>query len=217
MTRDEAVAMIKLQLGYRTTGDADIVTCLKLAQTTLEGAPVKPWFLVSEDAASTTTAGEPRLAVPEDFLEELEEAVLRYIPDTLTDGEVDLKKDDYDVLRKNFFDPATGTTETGPPEAYALVGEYFIIFPTPDDVYTIKQIYLQQDTVLDSNVENQWLKWVPKLIMGEAGKLISGGPLRDQMAFQIFSSWAAEGEALLHRQNISREQAGRNDQIGGPH
>lgn len=216
MTRDEAVAMIKLQLGFRTTGDSDIVTCLKLAQTNLEGAPVKPWFLLSENSYIDTTKDESRSVVPTDFLEEYEEAVLRYVPATLTDGEVDLVKDDYDVLRKNFFDSDTGTVETGPPEAYALVGSYFRIFPTPDDTYRLHLIYYKQDTVLSSNVENNWLEWVPKLIMGEAGKLYAG-PLRDKQAMQIFGAWAAEGMALLNRQNMSRMQAGRNDQIGGSH
>lgn len=209
--------MIKLQLGYRTTGDSDIVTCLKLAQTTLEGAPVKPWFLLQKDAALLTVAATPSVTLPTDFLEETEDGVLRYVPDDLTDGEVDLKKDDYDVLRKNFFDSSTGTTETGSPEAYALFGSLLYIFPTPDAIYDLLLDHWKRATVLSSNVENAWLLWTPKLIMGEAGKLIAGGPLRDQLALPIFSSWAAEGEALLHRQNISREQAGRNDQIGGPH
>lgn len=217
MTRDEAVAMIKLQLGYRTTGDSDIVTCLQLAQTTLEGAPVKPWFLTYKDYALVTVATTPTVAIPTDFLEELEDGVLRYIPTTLTEGEVDLVKDQYDVLRKNFLDTVTGTTETGVPEAYALLGDYFYIFPVPAAAYNLKLDYIAKATALSTNVENAWLKWTPKLLMGEAGKLISGGPLRDKTAFDIFSSWAAEGEALASRQTTSRSEAGHSAQIGGPH
>lgn len=213
MTRDEAVAAIKLQLGFRANQDANIVTCLKQAQQQLELQPVKPWFLVSEDSYIRTTADEDRLPLPSDFLEEVDDAVFKYVPDG-SEGiadEVELIKDEYDVLRRNFKQ-----TVSGAPEAYCLIGSYFRIFPLPDDEYLIRMIYYKQDTVLSTNVENGWLKYAPYVLMGKAGQLIAGGPLRDAEAFKIFQGWEAQGVLALNGQNVSRSMANRRLQIGGP-
>lgn len=216
MTRDEAVDEIQLQLAFRTTLEDEIIRQLKMAQTALEAGPTKPWFLISEDSYVRTTLNEQRLALPTDFLQETDEAVLRYVPDTLTDGEVDLVKDDYDQLRADYLDSSTGTIETGKPEAYALFGEYFRLFPTPDDDYLIHMIYYKKDTVLSTNVENGWLKWAPYLLMGKAGKQIATA-LRDKDAVAVFSQWENEGRLLLVSQTYERQYANRSMQIGGPH
>ncbi len=217
MTRDEGVAAIQLQMSFRTTLDSEIVTAMQMAQTMLEAEPMKPWFLISEDAYIRTEADDDRIPIPDDFLEEVDEAVLRYVPDDTDDDQVDLKKDDYDTLRKNYADPDTGGILTGPPEAYALLGNYFRLFPTPDDDYLIRQIYYQQDDTLDTNIENEWLKHVPFLLLGRAGLIIALGPVRDMVAAQVFKEWIAEGRAILTAKNISRSMAGRELQVGGPH
>lgn len=216
MTRDEAVAIIQQQLGFRSDLSSQIITNLKLAQTSLEKGPTKPWFLVAEDSYIRTTSGEQRLPIPSDFLQETDQAVLRYVPDDLTDGEVDLKKDDYDTLRKNYLDSTTGTTQTGPPEAYALLGEYFRLFPTPDDDYLIRQIYFAEDDVLSTNIENGWLKHFPYLLIGKAGGQIASA-LRDSGALATFNRWENEGRVLLVSQTYDREFTNRDMQMGGAH
>ena len=212
MTRDQGVALIKQHLAFRQTLDTEIVTNLQFAQTNLEAAPTKPWFLVSEDTYATLTADEERLAIPDNFLEEVEDAVVKYRPDDWPDEpEVDLTKDQYDVLRRNFAEE-----EAGPPQAYALLGNYFRIFPLPDDTYTIRLIYYKRDTTLDTNVENGWLKHVPLLLLGSAGLLIAGGPIRDKTAYDLFTNWVATGTKLLLSQNVAREMANMTMQVGGP-
>ena len=216
MTRSQAVALIQQQLGFRSDLSSEIVTNLQYAQTLLESGPTKPWFLISEDSYTDTESGESRVPVPTDFLQETDQAVLRYVPDDLTDGEVDLKKDDFDVLRKNYLDEDTGTIAEGAPESYALVGDYFRIFPTPDDAYRLRMIYYKQDTVLSSDVENGWLKWAPFLLIGKAGGMIASA-LRDPAAVGTFQRWEQEGRLLLASQSTDRDMANRDMQIGGPH
>ena len=212
MTRDEGVAMIKEQLGFRTTLDSSIVNYMLLAQVTLEKAPTKPWFLVSEDTFTSTVANEERVPVPLDFLCETDDAALRYRPDSYPDlPERELKKEDYDVLREIFR-----CTENGKPRGYALIGNYFRIAPVPDAVYNLRQLYYKKGTLLSSNIENEWLKEVPLLLLGSAGKLISG-PTRDVRASNVFDGWIATGTAILHNHDSSRASANRNDQIGGKH
>ena len=217
MTRDEAVALIQQQMAFRTTLATEIVTNLQAAQVLLEQEPVKPWFLIAEDSYIRTEADEERVPVPDDFLEEVDEAVLRYVPDDLTEeAEVDLVKDEYDVLRKNYADSDTGTISTGPPEAYCLLGNYFRIFPTPDDDYLIRMIYYKQDDLLTSNIENGGLKYAPFLLLGRAGQMIET-PVRDPTAHAEFVRWEAQGRAVLTNKAVAREMAGRSMQVGGPH
>jgi hypothetical protein len=217
MTRDDAVAIIQEQLGFRTDLSSNIVTNLQLAQTMLEKGPTKPWWLVSEDSYIRLTVNEQRLILPSDFLQETDQAVLRYVPDDLTaSAEVDLKKDDYDQLRKAYLDTDTGTIETGAPEAYALLGEYFRIFPTPDDTYLIHQIYFKTDTVLDTDVTNGWLTHAPYLLIGKAGWQIAMA-LRDQSAAAAFRQMEQEGRLILASQTYDREFSNRDMQMGGPH
>lgn len=219
MTRDEAVSEIQTQLAFRTTLASTIIGHLKQAQSDLELAPTLPWFLVSEDSYKDTVSGEQRVPVPLDFLDETDEAVLRYVPTTPSADapEVDLFKDNYDDLRKAYMDPSTGILKVGPPEAYALLGGYFRVFPTPDAAYRLKMIYYAEDDVLDTNIENQWLKYSPLLLIGKAGKKIAMGPLRDQVAYGVFDSWEKEGRSLLVTREVTRDNSNKTLQVGGRH
>lgn len=208
MTRDEAVAMMKIQLGFRTDQTDNLITALKAAQKKLERSATKPWFLLSERTTINTSDGESRLQLPTDFILEHEENGLTYIPDDSSENPVLLTKESLDQLKGIYGN------ETGAPEAYALDGQYFRIFPEPDDLYTIEMYYYQEDEVLDTNIENQWLKYIPFLLMGEAGMLISEG-LRDKAATMTFDRWRKEGQIQLYRENEARKHTNTSPQIGG--
>lgn len=210
MTRSEAIVLIHQQLGFRSDLADRIIPNLTAAQTMLEAGPTKPWFLISEDSYVRTTADEDRVPIPSDFIQEVDEAVLRYVPDDSEEEQVDLKKDYYDTLRVNYAE-----VEAGAPEAYCLMGEYFRIFPMPDDDYLIRMIYYKKDTVLTTDVENGWLKHVPFLLVGKAGGMIASA-VRDSAALATFMKWEQEGRVLLVSQNADRDMAGRDMQMGGP-
>lgn len=210
MTRSEAVAIIQQQLSFRSDQADNIVTYLKLAQQTLEKGRTIPWWLRSERSYIYTTADEQRVVIPTDFLREEEGSQLAYIPDDADADIVFLDKDTVDQLEQ-FYQRTTGE-----PKAYALDGKYFRIFPTPDDVYQIRMVYGKKDVELTSNIENQWLKYLPYLLMGVAGRMIAGA-LRDNTAVQIFSQWEREGIALMVSENEAREHTNQDYQIGGPH
>lgn len=210
MTRDEAVAEIKTQLGFRTDQDANIVTKLQQAQARLERRAVKPWFLLSEVMSIYTSPDEHRVQLPTGFLGEYEHSELTYYPDDTSYDPVQLVKEDKDKLDA-YYKLTTGT-----PEQYSLDGLYFRIYPKPDDLYTLKHQFYIKDTVLTSNIENNWLLHVPDLLMGFAGVLIAG-PLRDKEAMKVFSEWRSDGLIELYRQNEARKHENRSYQIGGPH
>lgn len=210
MTRDEVSALIKIQLGFRTDQTDNIITALKLVQTNLESEATKPWFLLSELTTVTTTASEERVSLPTDFLLEHEENGLTYSPDDTTADKVQLVKDDMDILKAYY------KRREGEPEAYCMDGNYFRIFPLPDAVYTLEMFYYKQDEVLSTNIENQWLKYAPYLLAGEAGLIIATA-LRDANAATTFDRWRKEGRSILYRENESRKHANKSYQIGGAH
>lgn len=215
MTRDEVVGMVQQVLGFRTDLTDTIVTNIKAAQSLLELGPTKPWFLLSEESETTTSADSHRVQLPTDFLCEAEDAALIYRPDDTTEEEVILGKRDYDVLLKDY--PRTyETDDEREPRYYCIRGDYFLIFPLPDVEYTLRMVYYKKDEVLDSDIENQWLKHVPILMAGMAGKLLAPG-LRDGNAFAVFADWERTGRSALFTRSEDRDHSGRDDyQMGGP-
>lgn len=211
MLRDEAIDMMKVLMAYRRDSSDVYVSALKLAQSQLEIGPTKPWFLLSEDANIRLTIGEQRIRLPSDFLSEYDEAGLRHIPDIASASPVDLRKEQLDQLQKDYLFEGSGA-----PEAYALKGEYFVIFPVPDDTYYIEMPYYKRDEALTSNVENNWLKWVPYLLIGEAGLFMATGA-RDMEAKKEFQRLKNEGLIMLNTQNEARAHENMVYQVGGPH
>lgn len=216
MLRSEAIALIQQQLGFTTAMSSTITSNLQLSQQVLEQAPTKPWFLITEDSYIDTVSGEQRIPLPTDFLQETDDALLRYVPTDTTEEEVDLWKDDYDVLMENFKDTVTRVMREGSPEAYALMGSYFRIFPLPDDAYRLRMIYYAKAEVLSSDIENAWLKYAPYLLMGHAGKNVAAA-MRDSNALGVFTGWEREGRLILTTQNEARQHSNRRYQMGGPH
>lgn len=208
MTRDEAVALVKGRLSNRKDADLDplIVAEMKLAQIKLESALTLPWFLLSEMSETTTDIGDERVELPEDFLREPEEetALWRYDTDSSNDKWKELSKDAYDKLKVKH-------DETGAPLAYALVGNYFRLKPTPDKEYPIRMIYYKRDQSLDSGAtENKWLKNTPDLLIAETGFVIASQYLKDQESALIFSEQLKEARTRYSSFWTAREQAGRS-------
>ena len=211
MTRSEAIARVHLHLGFRSNLDTEIIDALQDAQVTLEEDEFLPWFLLVEVASISTVADEERVPTPADFIRESEETALWFYDAAADEDERwnELEKADIDTLRNVYQD------KTGEPEAYALDQRYFRIKPIPDAIYTLKLgSYYAQDTVLSSDVENNWLKHVPDLMIGRAGMKLASAS-RDQVAYQEFERMASRGMATLIKQNTAREMANRRLVMGG--
>lgn len=209
MLRDTAVATIARRLGNRTGMESDIIAEMQLAQTTLESdATIRPWFLLTEIASTTATAGEERLQLPSNFLAEYEEGTLFVYDGTLDDPWVELVKCPFDDNVK----VAKGAS--GKPESYSLTGDYFRLFPTPDAAYTMKMLYFKQDTTLSSDVENQWLKYAPQLLIAETG-ITMAAYLQNKIAHAMFSGLRDLERKRLLVENTSREVTNEELFMGG--
>jgi hypothetical protein len=197
MTRDEAVTRIQRRLGFRTDLVAEIQDELKVAQESLEREMVSPpWFLLEEVSFTVTTADESRVEVPSNFLREYEQGTLWIYDTALEDPWVELSKGFMAGLNAFYVG-------TGQPKAFSLDGKYFRLHPTPDAEYTLRLIYYKTDTPLTTNIENQWLKYAPWLLVGLAGQEVAVGT-RDGDAVAYFKARYEQSKVDVHRQNIAR-------------
>lgn len=213
MTRDEARAQIQRALGYNTSTSllTDIEETLRFVQNELEHEPELPYFLKEETLAMVSIASNERLATPDGFLRIWDEDGL-YIQEPDSDPVTwsPLDKDEPRYLRVN-----TQEQGEGMPEAYAWDGTSFILFPTPDLVYTFRMIYYKADAVLSSNITNKWLTHLPYLMIGRAGAILAAG-LRDQTGLTIFSSFIQTETPKLNSLTVDRDGSGKKLVVGGP-
>lgn len=209
-TRDEAVRRIQRDLGFLPPAVLrdEIIDALKEAQRELEKSATLPWFLLSETGTATTGALEERLPHPPGFLREFEPGSLwRYDAAAVGDPWIELGKGDYDTLVAKYPIP-------GVPVAYASVGGYFMLKPTPDAQYIIKvKVYLR-DAVLDVNIENKWLGNMDWLLVGRAGMKVARAQ-RNADALAGFKEMVEVGQAALLIDEIERETVNRKMVIGG--
>lgn len=211
MKRDDAVAIIKGRCSNRKGEDLDpqIVAEMQVQQIELETALVLPWFLLSEIATANTIAHEERLELPDLFIREPEEeTALWYYKASDTDNpRKALTKDAYDKLVQQF--PGEGE-----PKAYALVGPYFRLKPTPDKAYPIQMIYYKKDLPLTNNIENAWLKNAPDLLIAKTGCVIAGEYLKDMDAFALFSKQLDSASTRYATLWEARDHVGRDYTMG---
>lgn len=208
VTRDEAVTIIKGRLGRPsdTTIDTLIINEMKLAQTQAERDKVLPWFLLTEISDASATINEQRLKVPTDFLREFGEGALWHFDDSADPTWTDLTKEEFDYLRQRY------STASGAPVSYALVGSYFRLFPTPDQAYTMKMLYYAQDEVLSTDIENQWLKEAPGILISRTGGVIAR--YLNHPSIVAFSADLLTAQNELVVQETARDEANRSRAMG---
>lgn len=210
MNRSAAVARVQRTLGFRTDRANDIIELLQDAQATHEQGVVLPWFLISETSSIETIAGEERVTVPGDFLRGYDDDALWYYNGGATldeDKWIELEKTDMEYLRTNL--PGTGA-----PRGYSLTGDYLRIFPTPDSNYTLKFIYYREAAKLTSDIENDWLKHYPYVLIGHAGRNLAGA-MRDERAVKVFDSQYKEAFTLMQLAVEARQHENQRYAMGG--
>lgn len=213
MTRDEAVSEVQKVLGYRTDKVPEIQSLLLFQQQELENQADLPWFLREEILTLVSTPLIERMATPPGFIKEWQDDGL-YIQrtDTTSNRIVwdKLAKDTPSFLRTTL--QVDGTP--GVPKGYNRDFNGYILFPTPDAIYTFRQIYYKADTTLTANIENKWLKFLPYLLIGRAGLRVAGAT-RDKDAIASFTFMVQEGMGRINNVNTELDEAGGRPVMGG--
>lgn len=192
MLRSEAIADIQRTLGYRSDKHDEIVLTLKKAQNQLETGLTPPWFLEEEEPLATV-GGQPRVALPDDFWVERD-------PGPHIGGSFLIKRGEREAIL------AHGKSSGSQPSIYTLQPAHLKLYPIPDAAYTITFPYYKHDTVLDTDIENGWLKHAPLVLIGSAGVLLAAD-LRNATAMAKFSEQLQTGQELMYRQQGQHETA----------
>lgn len=205
MYRDTAVSLIMQRLGKRTGLETDIIAELQQAQSDLELGEFLPWFL-AKALSLTTIASVRAVALPSDFLRETSHKWWITVSSTAKQ----MYKGEYDDLySRELFDSSYLESNY-----YAIVGSNLYQFPVEDSACAISGFYFGADTILSTNVTNQWLTYAPGLLIALAGMRMSK-TLRDSDAYGMFKEDRAEAYNKLIAADVARSQAALNAVMGG--
>lgn len=211
MLRDAATTLILQRLGNKSASEylAIVESEILLAQETLEGDATLPsFFLVGGYLVPVITPGSNIVAIPAEFLLEVEDQPMQVL-DVASQKYIDLDKDDLQALA-NFYADA----EPAQPEAYAIVGVNFHVFPTPDIAYTLRLLAAQKAALLSTNIENTWLKYASDLLIAQTAYMVASKHLQD---FDLATAMVADlkvAKDRLWRLSEARMHTNRNYQMG---
>jgi len=205
MMRSEAITIIKRGLGYRQTQDASIVAALKQAQRDAELGQTLPNWLVAFNAPLNVIQPFGAVDAPPGFIRLHDEYPMFYFG---PDG------DTVSIPRRNqteaiaAYGQAPAVAGTYPQVMSVLNKTLFGLYPAPGVSFTAYLNYYKAEPVLDSDIENQWLKYAPNYIVGMAGVHVAGD-LRDRAAAEKFNLMARIGQKALLGDIVEDELAGR--------
>lgn len=199
MIRDDAVRLLGLRLNNRKGIEARILAEMDAVQEQiLEENSWLPWFLESELAQAATTPGERRVSLPSDFLQEIEESHLWIVGD---DGSRQrLLKGSYDRLQAQL--PGEGR-----PSRFCISGEYFHLFPTPNEIWTLEMRYYAKDARMSAdNVETKWLKYAGDLVIACVGEVMASKHYQNAaLAAEFAKDKSAAWDRLLMKHTALQE------------
>lgn len=213
MNVKQTIDIVMGRLGNRTAAGLREKVLLEMREcqeNDLEGGATLPWFIITENATTKTTAGERRVSLPPDFIREVEEKDFIQVLDG--ENDVRLVKMGYDRAIAEFGDEASGQ-----PQAYVLRGNYFLLFPVPDAEYTLKLpgYYARQDIPIDSeSSENAWFKNQSDYLLAKAGLTVASLYLKDPEVVAVFDSLLKRAERRIFVAEVARQEANRERNQG---
>ena len=110
---------------------------------------------------------------------------------------------------------AEGTLATGSPLAVAATASQFLVYPTPDDAYTLS-IYAvyADDAPTDAAVENLWAKHAPSVLISKTAFRLAKDTLQDDVKAAALQVDVLEAETRLYRFGVARSESGRSRTYG---
>jgi hypothetical protein len=168
-----------------------------------------PWFL--EGLWETTiSTGTSSLALPTDFLQEVENGALELV--AATGRFVYPKKRPFEamqLIRQNF-------PEGGVPSYYSVWGGQLHVAPTPLSDYALTLPYFKKTPeVTDAAVDaTSWLAEATNFISYSTLADVSANELKDDSSASKFRTLAAEAYARLYRYNEARQHTNADYVIG---
>src|SRR5438552_14728992 len=155
MLRDVAVGRVKQLLGFRKNLDDEIVQAFMEVQEQLEQEAELPFFLRKSYNNLATVEDVREVNLPTDFIRE-EDSDQMFVTDS-GGTKQPVVKDERGFLRIRY--PGKGL-----PKGYSTEVDVFHFYPIPDKVYSLNGTYFAKASLLDTNIQNRWLKFLPEII-----------------------------------------------------
>lgn len=211
---DQLVTRIKYRVSRQDDSSINtrIIDELAAAQESLECGTTLPWFLNVQAALNVLGAHDTFSLLSFDrFLRIAEDDfALRVENLTIADGEPLVKltrQDTYEKLIENSTGMADAATF---PDSYCVLGHTVHVRKKQVVDRTYHLSYFKQDVdVPATGVTTLWTRYLPELIMAEAGINIARY-LRDKEALQIFTSLRGVKYAEFVRRNQALQDADEN-------
>lgn len=219
MDRDTAISEIIVDLKH-TGIESTIITDMQLAQQELE-LEFHPWFLLTHTNTLQNDASDfYKIDLPSNWICESEEHLGLWMLDSSGNRQYFIEKDDLHAILRAQSEYSVNN-RNGVPTHYAIVGDEIRLGPLePSEQHTFEMWYHAKDTVLSSNVENDWLANAPEVLKSKTGLRTAAG-LRDGDAAQLFLT-RLEGNAqfgikgalqILREMDEQRKTAGSNPRM----
>jgi len=197
MLRDEAVARMQQDLGFRSDRDTECVLRLIEAQADMERGKTLPRFLLLEAQTLALTAGVSTVSLPSNFLRRSNQ-VLRYTPSS-TEISQTIPWKEWDAALQAYID----SDASGPKVAVLRSADIYFL-PVPDAAYSVSWSYYKKDSTLETNIENLWLANAPYVLIGYAGRRMAQA-MRNKDALSLFDDLYKTARATLFQEQIVQE------------
>lgn len=163
MTRAEVIEMVRQRLGFNTRMDeTKILNNLDYVQNLYElGHDNMPlaWFLFDATATISTVASQKHVALPDGFIQFDDDWPL-YI-ETAEGVKEELTREPGYKLS------ALRNEGEGFPKHFEIDGAQLLLYPTPDDTYTITIPHYAHGTALSQDADSPWFDHFPALLIEE--------------------------------------------------
>jgi hypothetical protein len=205
VTRSEAVIRINDGLGFRPSGhslEPKIILRLQEAQRDLEKGKTLPRFLIQENQTLTLLADTHSVLLPTGFIRESDDNRLHFFNQSSDIAQYLKPKRYSDAVVSNL-------REQGPvgPSIYVIRNQTIDFITLADVDYVLSWDYYKADAVLQTDVENAWLREASEWLIGEAGYRMAKD-LRDADGVQLFDGLRTQGRAAVFGDIIADEDSG---------
>ena len=209
-TNSELIDRLARRCGSKTATAfrAKIVDEVTAVIDLLEMGSFMPWFLENE-ADLTTVASTRTVALPSDFLREVDDGVVYYQKSSTE--YMELVKTEKERLDASFL-----TGDPGEPEGYALWGTNVYLGPTPDDAYTIKWPYYKSEQTANpfadngNAVTNKWLIYATEWMLSQAGYMLADFTLHNPQLALRFQAAVKTGRSEFIKSQTARDSTNRD-------
>jgi len=197
--------------GFMSTEFDNLLNSLEQGVQLAGGGTFYPWFLLSQAETAYTVAGESRIQLPPNFIDEYEDGAL-WVRATTADEWTELVKEELDDLEKKYGSVAS--TAWDMPVAYAITSQEWRLFPVPDQAYQLRTFVYRGVADMADTDSSVWTTDGLQLVVASLGEICAKFYLYNAALGQTFELAVAKEAARLHTLSVARDMSNREPYVG---